>query len=751
MNEKNYENYIAGEELGTEFSLEEILAEYKSYSGPSPLDSESLSDKSKRIVLETIGDTISHAEFGSIEEIVEDTVSEEMMAAATKVVEEAEAEVKAEPEPESEPEIVEEAPEEQPAATEKPLSEFELHSLVDADERDAYAQFAEEDFDLEAEEPTVILRRKEKPKTDSKEKFLSPIVALLALITHRRSRRAEADAGIPTVDDEDADVPEMEPEKAAKFYGSQLGMLRLRGRVAAIISLVMIYITLAFNSFLPLAGAMKGTTAASLVLGIMLLTVMVCGLDVFTAGIMNLVRGRATADSLVSVACVLAVIDALVIAAMQSAEFGLPFCAIAALAMTVSIWGAYFTSKGMRWGFRVLASKKAAAVTAEKGIAAGGTALLKSRRGVEGFIKRSEQADIVEYVYNTLTPVLLACVLVLGVLASLLHKQASAFFHCVSTLSAVSASLSAGVCFALPFAITAKKLYSSGAAVCGWAGARDIGRSCNVVVTDADLFPQGTVEISGIRVLEGADANKVISYTGSVVSASGNGMAGAFAELISRNGYSMCRVENFIPHDGGGMTAVVNGENVMVGSTGFMNLMGIRVPQKIATRNTVFTAINGSLVGIFDLDYKTIAAVQDALGELQRSKREPIFALRDFNISPVTIENKFHLPADKIIFPAFSERFRISGTEVTRDSPTTAVVSIDGVPALVEVSERGRKLYLGVIIGTAIAAACAGIGLLLMFIACWQGNFETATAARALLYMLLACLPQILIGLWLQR
>ena len=40
-------------------------------------------------------------------------------------------------------------------------------------------------------------------------------------------------------------------------------------------------------------------------------------------------------------------------------------------------------------------------------------------------------------------------------------------------------------------------------------------------------------------------------------------------ELVRRNGYIISRVENFEAHDGEGMSAVVNGESVYVGSTGF--------------------------------------------------------------------------------------------------------------------------------------------------------------------------------------
>lgn len=757
MEDKNYKNFIEQDSMAEEYSLEEILAEYNSLDYDIPPEGGSLSERSKRIVMDAIDDAVTQADIDSIDDIVEDTVSQAM----------AESEPEPEPEPGPETEAGTEPgdglePEDElvDIPEEKSLSEYEIREMVDSDERERYASYDPEDeldpdpdpdSDEDEDVPARVRREKKKPSLPDKEKFLSPIIALLALVTHRRSRRVEADEGLATADSEDENIPEMAPEKASKFYGAQLPLLKLRARAATAVSLVMLYITLAFDSFLPLAGAMKGSTACAFVLLIMLLTVMLCGLDVFTAGIMSLVRGRPTADSLVSAGCVMAAADALIIGLDNTGAFGLPFCAISAVSMSFSIWGAYYTCIGLRRSFKLMGSKKAAAVTAEKGINPKGCALMKSARGITGAVRRSEMADLGEYVYNVLTPVVLACALVLGALASFFHGQSGAFIHCVSIMLSAASAFGAGICFALPFAISSKKLYSVGAAICGWGGVRDIGRSKNVVVSDSDIFPADSMEISAIRVLEGSMADKVISYTGSVVAASGNGMAGVFSALLERNGYSLCKVENFAANDGGGMTAVVCGENVMVGSTGFMNLMGIRVPQKIATRDTVFTAINGTLVGIFNIDYKVTAAVQDALGILQRTSREPVFALRDFNISPVAIENKFHLPADKINFPSFSERFRISGIRVTEDSPVSAVVCRDGVVPLVELSGRGARLYWGVAAGTAIAAAAAVLGLVIAFISCWQGNFEAASAAKALLWMALALLPQAGICFWLQR
>lgn len=756
MNENkdiNTKRHIANENLPDDFSLEDILAEYK-LGEEDPQSFESLADRTQRIVMEAIDSGLGEASFSSLDDIINDAVAE-----AAPAPPEPEPEPEVEPEPElsyRDQTIIEELERERDRKADERrsgtpesgrASVYELKELVDADERGSYASADAAEATEESEKSV----KEDRP--DLKERLAAPVVALLAMMAMKRGERQRRDTLSPTVEKEDADIPEMEPEKAVRFYGSQMSALKLRGQIALALCAVMVYLSFAYYSVLPLFGALKNNAAAvSLLLLVLELSVMMTGLDVLTAGIMSLVRKTPGVESLAAFSCVLSVLDALILGVGRVSIFGLPFCAVSAISLTLCIWGAYYTCRGFKTGFRVLtSSKRLYTVTGESGITGDGVALLKSRRSVYGFIRRSEEADISEYIYGILTPVLMVFSIVLGAVASFMHGQPGAFFHCASVMAAASASFSSAICFALPFAITARKLYQSGAAIAGWTGVEDIGRSRHVVITDSDVFPAGTVEISSIRILEGAFTDKVISYTGSVIAASGNGLAGAFAELIRRNGYSISRVENFEPHDGGGMTAMVNGENVYVGNTGFMNLMGIRVPQRLNTKSSVYAAINGALVGIFVIDYKPTSSVQDALVMLLYSRRQPVFALRDFNITPLMIKKKFRMPTDSFEFPSYSERFRVSGAQPDEASRVAAVISREGMGPLVEAAERGRRLYSGVRAGSLIAAVGSVFGLVIMFFLCWAKAYDSATVSNVLTFMLLWLIPNVIIAWGLQR
>ena len=607
----------------------------------------------------------------------------------------------------------------------------------------AAAESPETDASEEESEPAA----KRRDGRSAKERFLSPVIALLALIALRRAQRtAKEDANESSAERQAEDLPEPRPEKAVRACAAQLGPLRLRGRIAIAMSAIMVYLTYAASSALPLTGALKTSPRVfCLMLMILELTVMMSGLNVFTDGLVKLFQRKPDAQSLIACSCVFTLLDAAVLAVRSDGAFGLPLCAASAVGLTVAVWGEYWRVSALRRGFRVLtSSRNLYTVSGERGITKE-AALLKSRRSTGGFIRRSLEPDFSAGIFRLLTPMLLAASVVLGALAALVRHAPGAIIHNAAMLLAASSAFSATLCFSLPFAFAARRFSQSGAAVAGWPGIRDIGRSRNVVITDADLFPKGTLELGDIRILEGAFVDRVISSTASVIAASGSGLALPFAELIRRNGYTISRVENFEPHDGGGMTAVVDGETVAVGNTGFMNLIGVRVPQKLSTHNAVCTAINGALVGIFMVNYRATGGVQEALVTLLHSNLEPIFALRDFNITPQLLKKKFRLPADNFKFPSYSERFRISGAEPDKTSRVAAAIAREGMEPLVDAAERGRRLYSAIRIGTLIAAGGCVFGLLMMFLMSWTKAFDVATTSNVITFMLLWLIPSVVI------
>ncbi|MFR3290625.1 MAG: hypothetical protein ACLTSG_10410 [Lachnospiraceae bacterium] len=126
--------------------------------------------------------------------------------------------------------------------------------------------------------------------------------------------------------------PEMPADRAAKYYAANVSSLKLRFRLALLLSVILCWISFG----LPTAGALgHDLKTTSLVCLALELSVVMLGLDIFTKGIMSLVRNRPGLWTLVSFSCVASALDAVVSYAVGTAGWGLPFCGAAALSMSL--------------------------------------------------------------------------------------------------------------------------------------------------------------------------------------------------------------------------------------------------------------------------------------------------------------------------------------------------------------------------------------------------------------------------------
>jgi hypothetical protein len=632
--------------------------------------------------------------------------------------------------------VVDEAPE-APAAPKKPVQEAPSQKP----QRRRQPAPSPEDMGDEPPEP-------QKPERPFGERIAAPFVAMMAVISMKRQQRRATVKAAPPEGAEDLG-PEMDADRASKYYGSHIKGLRSRVKTAFLLCLPLMYISFG----LPVLGRLHNNTVCTLMCLVLELAVVVVCLDVFTSGIMDLVRKKPGAASLIAVSCILSALDAAVIAATGSKDVGLPFCAVSALSISCALWASLLQCKGNRITLRTLAlSKDPYAVTAEPGVSDDkGVTLLKSKTAATDFVRRTEEMTPDEEIYSTLAPWLMGAALILSVAAAAISKSFPDFAHILAAIFMPAAPLGALLAFPLPYSVTSRRIFHSGSAIAGWSGLLDIGGSRHIIVTDSDIFPKDTVSVESIRVLEGMSPQKIIGYAGSVIAASGSGLAPVFTELMKKNGCALEQVDEFCCHEGGGLTAMINGEEVLCGSSGFMHLMGIRLPQKLASRSSVFVSVNGMISAIFTVSYTPVVTVQRALISLLRSRRRPIFAIRDFNVTPEMIRHKFKTPTDGFDFPSFAKRYEVSSARRSKDSKIAAVVSREGLGPLVELSGEGHRLYFAVRTSVFISVMCTIIGMALMFFLCLTAAFDSVTVGNQLLYMLLWLLPEIILAYGLGR
>jgi hypothetical protein len=609
-------------------------------------------------------------------------------------------------------------------------AEQELYegSGINEDTGDKYA--ADADYTVIEPEPPKKEKARREPKS-FRESVAVPVVSALAFIA-MKIKQSQVTLGETSYESEDLGE-EMQPDKAARFYDKHIAGLRLRTRIAFVLCVLMAYISYG----LPVPGALADAGVKSAVCLIMMISVMFCGLDIITTGIMSIVRFKLHASALIVVSCLLCMIDAFLSAASVS-EKVVPFCVIPALTIAFTLLGSVMNARSNKIILNTAAaSKHPYVVTAESELSGGDITLVKGRKPIDGIVRRTEEDGPDESVFGVLTPYFVVAALVLSIIVAVISKSFSSFAHILSGIFVCAAPIAMLLTFPLPFFISIKSLIRSGSTIAGWSGLYDIGKAKHLIVTDSDLFPKGCVKISRTRVFAGMEPERIISFAGSIISASGSAMVHPFAELMRKAGGGLMPVEAFSVHESGGLTAMIDGEDVYCGNAAFMRLMGVILPEKYVLNNGVYIAVAGVICGVFEMEYITSDAVKSALEELVGSDRHAIFAVRDFNITPSMLSVKFDMPTDGFDFPPYSERYAISGAEPSEASKPAALISREGLSALVSLADHGKMLFSRIRLSVMLSVVSAVIGMLVMFILSLSALPSVVTALSYLLAWLL--------------
>ncbi|MBQ3380909.1 MAG: hypothetical protein IJG58_03970, partial [Oscillospiraceae bacterium] len=517
-----------------------------------------------------------------------------------------------------------------------------------------------------------------------------------------------------TMQDDREDLgSEVNVANASRYYGSQVTMLRMRMQIGLAILAILAYLTLGF----PVSGMLKTAKVAAGMCLALQLTVMLLCLDVVTNALVNLTRGRFGADVLAVIACLISCFDALSVASGAFGTPHIPLCLFSSLALMGILLADLLSARALRKSLRVPAiGKRAYCVTAEEGVRGGREiTLLKSVRPTTGFVRRAEETPPDEMLFTKAAFIELLAVLVLSLLIGLVKHSMKDMLYILSAMLSCTVPVTALLAFALPFFIGSQRIFSSGAAVAGWSGIHDIGCSRNLIVTDRDLFPEETIAIETVRVFADESAERVISYAGTMIAASGSGLGPCFADLMEKNGCRMRTVEDFKWLSGGGLQGLIEGHSVLCGGSDLMQLMNVKVPYRLVDRTTVLLSIDGVLYGIFKINYTGLPEIRAALQELIASNRHPIFAIRDFIITPDMLHGVFDVSTDGYDFPPYGDRFRISEAKPSDLSQVSAVVCREGLGPLTHLADTGRSMYVAVRMNLILTALTAVLGTLLVF------------------------------------
>lgn len=549
-------------------------------------------------------------------------------------------------------------------------------------------------------------------------------------------------------------APDIPPADLARRYAKGLKSMRFRTTLLFLLLFPLLYFTLSETLPLPIPTVLAASgVLRCYTLAVFQVAAMLLGADALIKGLVRPFQFRMGMDTLAALANVAVLADALTLPALSGGDpQRQPYCLAAVLTLWCVALGNFYKRRGQRMACRTAASvSEPYLVTRDEGKWNGRDTYVKWSGPISGFGSQVQGEDGAERIYRTAAPLLLLACVLFSLISSLGRNRPEDILWCLSATLSASASLSATLCFGLPWRKLSARLAKSGAALAGWEGVVNTTGTANILLTDMDLFPPGAITLNGVKVYGDFSVEKVVADTATVLRDGGSGLEKVFRDLLRAQGGTWRRGADLTAYEGGGFSEMIRGQQVLVGSAAFMTLMEVTLPPGLNVKNAAFCAIDGDLAGIFALNYHLPGVVPQALDALIRNRITPVLATRDFNLIPSMLRQRFKLPVERMEFPSVERRRELSETSQEHSDTLTAVLCREGVGPYSEAVVGGRRLRSAVRLSAALTCFGALAGVLLVFYLTFVAAYASLTTVNLTIFLLMWLVPTLLISGWINQ
>lgn len=458
---------------------------------------------------------------------------------------------------------------------------------------------------------------------------------------------------------------------------------RMTGPIRGIVALLMIF-AIGGRSFpwmlLGFLGGEKGITVAV----VLTIVAMAAAFPSVIRGLRDVIYLRMSYETLLILVTVLSMVEAI---AAKNTSTMLP---LVALSWCVSGQADLLSGQAALRTLRaVITGRSRVGIRSVQNLWEHTDAVGKAPAGTAGFVRRLYEPDVWHRGYTIFLLPFLFLVLVMS--AYLTAKTKGSFLSILVQLLNVGLPVGLVLCCARPFGLLSEVLTGRGA-VAGWFGMREMSGRKNVLIYDSDLFPKEAVGHKGVRLYGKENLQTVVSFAGSLVIYGNVGLTEVFARLMREVNGSMCDIQHFQAMEGG-IQGTIYGNNVMVGSYQFMQLMGVSLPRK-APKSGVFVAVNGNMSAVIAIRYGLHRGAVSGMHRLVREPRlTPMLVTRSFSVNPAYVEKWFKAPVSQQACPKYEVRRKLSEPSVLKKGVTCGFVLREGVSVYSRVVAGARRVY----------------------------------------------------------
>ncbi len=263
------------------------------------------------------------------------------------------------------------------------------------------------------------------------------------------------------------------------------------------------------------------------------------------------------------------------------------------------------------------------------------------------------------------TPIAMGVALVLS-LTLLAVGMADGFWAWLSAFNFMLclSSFSTLVLMQVPMKRACRRMLSRGGFLVGWNAVDALGAPDALVVDVADLYPDESMLLHGIKTFSGAHIDTAILDAASLSIRAGGPLSMIFRRIIENNESLLREVDSLAYEQGMGLSGWVDGRRVLVGNRRLLQNHDVDVPSSDYEaryakngRRLVYLSTSGVLSAMFVVSYLPDETIGDALRDLCRARVGLLVRSNDSNVTAEDLCRDFELDEYYVeVLPAVAGR-----------------------------------------------------------------------------------------------
>ena len=282
----------------------------------------------------------------------------------------------------------------------------------------------------------------------------------------------------------------------------------------------------------------------------------------------------------------------------------------------------------------------------------------------------------------------------------------------------------------------ARRLAHCGAASDSDEGSDKLATTQTVVLTDEDLFPNGSVVLVSLELHSNLNDATALAYAAALTQ--GSSLGNMLAEEVRTRYGAPLAAHRVLRYDGG-VGGQIGGLQVLLGNERFMTSRGVSVSGM--TDNALALSLDGSLAAVLTVDYTVPAVLFHAMQKLTEQKTTIWLNSHNQQITPQLVEQLYGLPKGTVVVPELECSRALQNPARVQDARLCALLMRDGLMGIADcicAARAQRKAQrAGVLIGICASIVC----MLLMMYLCYAFVPSDAHPIRLLIYMVLCFIP----------